>query len=51
MTTRAYRHHRTNRYNAMVTVGPVAGVWKITALTLLDEQRIDGREALAAANR
>ncbi|MEZ5582778.1 MAG: hypothetical protein R3F37_08425 [Candidatus Competibacteraceae bacterium] len=40
-----------NRYSAIVKIGPVAEVWKITALTLLNEQRIDGREALAAAGR
>lgn len=34
-------HTRTNRYEAIVTVEPAAGAWKITGLELLDEQRID----------
>ena len=34
-------HTRTNRYEAIVTVEPVAGAWKISKLELLDEQRID----------
>ena len=34
-------HTRTNRYEAIVTVEPVAGAWKITGLELLDEQRIN----------
>jgi hypothetical protein len=33
-------HQRQNQYEAEVTVGVVDGVWKITALELLDEQRL-----------
>jgi hypothetical protein len=34
-------HSRKNRYEAVVTVEPVDGAWKITGLELLDEKRID----------
>ena len=34
-------HRRANQYNAVVTVEPVEGVWKITAIDLREEQRID----------
>jgi hypothetical protein len=33
-------HQRTNRYEADLTVKPVDGVWKITALELLEEERL-----------
>ena len=34
-------HTRRNRYDAVVTVEAVDGVWRITDLELLEEQRID----------
>jgi hypothetical protein len=34
-------HARKNQYEAIITVEPVDGVWKITDLELLDETRID----------
>jgi len=34
-------HSRKNRYEAVLTVEPVAGTWKITDLELLEEKRID----------
>jgi hypothetical protein len=34
-------HTRQNQYEADITVEPVAGVWKITDLELLEEKRID----------
>jgi len=33
-------HERTNQYEALFVVEPVAGAWKITDLLLLDEQRV-----------
>ncbi len=33
-------HQRTNRYEAELTIQPVEGVWKVTALELLQEERI-----------
>jgi len=33
-------HERTNQYEALFVVEPVASVWKITELLLLDEQRV-----------
>ncbi len=33
-------HERTNQYEALFVVEPVAGVWKISELLLLDEQRL-----------
>jgi hypothetical protein len=33
-------HERTNQYEALFVVEPVAGAWKITELLLLDEQRV-----------
>ena len=33
-------HQRRNQYEAEITVKPVEGVWKITALELLNEQRL-----------
>jgi hypothetical protein len=33
-------HQRTNRYVAELTVEPVDGVWKITALELIQEERL-----------
>lgn len=35
----AHEHERINRYEAIVSIAPVEGVWKIVALELLDEQR------------
>jgi len=34
-------HTRKNRYEANITVQPKDGVWKITNLELLEEERID----------
>ena len=34
-------HTRKNQYEANITVEPVAGVWKISDLELLEEKRID----------
>jgi hypothetical protein len=34
-------HTRQNRYEAIITVEPVEGAWKITGLELLEENRID----------
>jgi hypothetical protein len=34
-------HTRQNQYEANITVEPVAGIWKITELELLEERRID----------
>jgi hypothetical protein len=34
-------HTRKNQYQALVTVEPVHGAWKITALELLEEKRLD----------
>ena len=33
-------HSRQNRYDAIVTIKPTAGVWKIIALELLEEKRL-----------
>ncbi len=33
-------HTRKNQYQAMLTVQPVDGVWKIAGLRLLDEKRL-----------
>jgi len=35
-----HTHIRRNRYQAKLTVQPVEGVWKVTALELLSEKRI-----------
>ena len=34
-------HSRQNRYDAIVTIKPVAGAWKVVDLELLEEKRID----------
>ena len=34
-------HRRTNLYDAVLTIEPVDGVWKITSVELREEQRID----------
>jgi hypothetical protein len=34
-------HTRRNRYDAIVTVEAIDGVWKITDLDILEEQRVD----------
>jgi len=34
-------HARKNQYEAIVTVEPVEGAWKITGLDLLEEKRVD----------
>ena len=33
-------HNRTNRYNALITVKNIEGIWKITDFQLNDEQRV-----------
>ncbi len=33
-------HQRRNQYEAILTVKPVDGVWKITDLELLGEERL-----------
>jgi hypothetical protein len=33
-------HSRQNRYDAIVTIKPVTGVWKIIALELIEEKRL-----------
>jgi hypothetical protein len=34
-------HIRQNQYEAIVTVQPIEGAWKITGLELLEEKRIE----------
>ena len=34
-------HTRKNQYEALVTVEPVEGHWKITGLELLEEKRVE----------
>ncbi|MGH8654077.1 MAG: hypothetical protein ACREYE_18775 [Gammaproteobacteria bacterium] len=36
-------HPRENFYEALVTIEPVTGVWKITGLEVLNEHRLDAR--------
>ena len=43
-------HIRTNRYNAIITIEPEDGAWKITGMEVLDEERIDPGAALAPAS-
>jgi hypothetical protein len=43
-------HTRQNRYEAVVTIEPVEGAWRITGLELLEEERIDPYAQPAAAN-
>ncbi len=38
-------HTRQNRYQAIVTVEPVEGAWKITGLDLLEEERLESVDA------
>jgi hypothetical protein len=33
-------HERTNQYEALFTLKPIDGVWKVTKMELLDEQRL-----------
>ncbi len=33
-------HKRTNQYDAVITIEPVDGVWKITVLELIEEKRL-----------
>jgi hypothetical protein len=33
-------HQRSNRYQAELEIAPVDGVWKVTGLEILDEQRL-----------
>ncbi len=34
-------HRRTNRYDASITIRPVDGAWKITAIEVREQQRVD----------
>ncbi len=43
-------HARQNQYEAVLTVEPVGGAWKITGLDLLDETRVDPYAQPAAAD-
>jgi hydrogenase/urease accessory protein HupE len=36
----AHKHNRLNRYAGRITIRPVEGVWKISALELIDEVRL-----------
>ncbi len=42
-------HVRSNQYQAIITLEPVSGSWKITGLELLEERRIDGGVAALAS--
>jgi hypothetical protein len=35
-----HTHYRQNLNHALVELAPVAGVWKITKITVLDEERV-----------
>ena len=39
-----HTHHRVNEVLARVTVVPVGEIWKITAIDVLDEERVSGDE-------
>jgi len=39
-------HLRTNRYQALITVIPEGGSWKITGMEILDEERLDPNQAV-----
>lgn len=43
-------HTRKNQYEAIITVEPVDGAWKITGLELLEEKRIDPFAQTAASS-
>ena len=43
-------HVRKNHYDATVTVETVDGAWKITALEILDEKRIDTQASGASSS-
>ena len=34
-------HRRANQYDAVITIEPVGGAWRITAIDLREEQRVD----------
>jgi hypothetical protein len=34
-------HRRTNQYDAVITIEPIEDVWKITAIDLREERRVD----------
>ncbi len=36
-----HTHERTNRYEAVLTIDPIADAWKLSALKLVNEERID----------
>ena len=36
-----HTHRRINRYEAAITIEPIAGVWKIKRIDLRQQQRID----------
>ena len=33
-------HTRVNRYDAVITIEPVDGVWKITDIEVVEEKRV-----------
>jgi len=42
-------HRRVNEHLALLTIAPLDGKWKITAIEMLDEQPIETPQAIAAA--
>ena len=38
-------HRRANRYDASITIRPVDGAWKITAIEVRQERRLDSGNA------
>jgi hypothetical protein len=44
-------HRRTNRYDAVITIEPVDGAWKITEIDLREEQRVDPNTPIGTAFR
>ena len=48
-TNWGHLHIRTNRYNALITIEPADGAWKITGMEVCDEVRVDPGAAPAAS--
>ncbi|MCH8046920.1 MAG: hypothetical protein IID44_24730 [Planctomycetes bacterium] len=44
-------HRRVNEHVALLTIAPLDGKWKITAIEMLDEQPIETPQATAAAQQ
>ena len=42
-------HRRANEHLAFVTIAPLDGKWKITAIEMLDEQPIESSQAISAS--